>query len=209
MSLLDTIKGARQEAEEAGTLIGGSKKAEEAADSAVESGDKSKGARSRRSSAASARPARDRAGSVRTSADKPKSEMTKEEKRAARQAKRDEEDVIYDAKKAMLEGMPEYKRTQRVWWAMLIAGILCTLASWGLIQIAGGESAGASNVAMFSVGLMVLAYVLVIGAFIYDLVKVRPLRNKADAKLTGMTKKRMRKFAEEEAQRRAAEKEKK
>ena len=208
MSLLDTIKGARQEAEEAGTLIGGAKKADDAA-STAESGDKPKAARSRRSSAASARPARDRAGSVRTSADKPKSEMTKEEKRAAREKQREEEDVIYDAKKAMLEAMPEYKRTQRIWWATLIAGILCTVASWGTLQAAGGQEAATGNVAMFSIALMVLAYALVIGAFIYDLVKVRPLRNKADAKLTGMTKKRMRKFAEEEAERKAAEKEKK
>ena len=142
MSLLDTIKGARQEAAEAGTLPVGSKKADDAAGSTASSDEKSKANRSRRSSAASARPSRDRAGSVRTTAtDKPKSEMTKEEKRAAREKRREKEDVIYDAKKAMLDSMPEYKRTQRVWWGMLIAGIICTLVSWGAIRAAGGEEA--------------------------------------------------------------------
>lgn len=209
MSLLDTIKAARQEAAEAGTLPSGSKKADDANTPAAASDEKSKANRSRRSSAASARPTRDRAGSVRTTSDKPKSEMTKEEKRAAREKQRAKEDVIYDAKKAMLDSMPEYKRTQRVWWGMLIAGIICTLVSWGAIRSAGGEEAATGGIAVVSISLMVLAYVLVIGAFIYDLVKVRPLRNRADAKLTGMSEKRMRKFAAEEAARKEAEKEKK
>ena len=209
MSLLDTIKGARQEAAEAGTLPSGSKKADDSAGSAATSDEKTKTSRSRRSSAASARPTRDRAGSVRTSGDKPKGEMTKEEKRAAREKRREKEDVIADAKRAMLDSMPEYKRTQRVWWGMLIAGIICTLVSWGAIRAAGGEEATTGGVAVVSISLMVLAYVLVIGAFIYDLVKVRPLRNRADAKLTGMSQKRMRKYVSEEEARKAAEKEKK
>ena len=209
MSLLDTIKAARQEAAEAGTLPSGSKKADDANTPAAASDEKSKANRSRRSSAASARPTRDRAGSVRTTSDKPKSEMTKEEKRAAREKRREKEDVIADAKRAMLDSMPEYKHTQRIWWGMLIAGIICTLVSWGAIRSAGGEEAAPGGIAVVSISLMVLAYVLVIGAFIYDLVKVRPLRNKADAKLTGMSQKRMRKYVSEEEARKAAEKEKK
>ena len=209
MSLLDTIKAARQEAAEAGTLPSGSKKADDANTPAAASDEKSKANRSRRSSAASARPTRDRAGSVRTGSDKPKSEMTKEEKRAEREKRREKEDVIADAKRAMLDSMPEYKHTQRIWWGMLIAGIICTLVSWGAIRSAGGEEAAPGGIAVVSISLMVLAYVLVIGAFIYDLVKVRPLRNKADAKLTGMSQKRMRKYVSEEEARKAAEKEKK
>jgi len=207
MSLLDTIKGAREEAENAGTLPGTSKKDDTAASTSANEADKPRSG-TRRSSAASAKPARDRAGSVRSASEaskKSKDKMTSEEKRAARNERRQEQDIVYDAKKATLESMPEYRHTQHIWWGMLIGGIALTLISYFLIRTAGEDDAS-GNIAMLSVAMMAAAYVLVIGAFIYDLVKVRPLRNKADQQLTGMSKKRMIKLVEEEERRKAEEK---
>ena len=198
MSLLDTIKGAREEAEQAGTLIGNQKKGDSSAESS-----EAQPKRSYRSSAANAKPTREAAGSVRNVSEKP--EMTKEEKKAAREQRRADEDVAYDAKKIMLEQVPGYKRSQKIWWGMLIAGIVLTAASWLYMRTVGNGAQVTGDMAIPSIVMMVVAYVLVIGAFIYDLVRVRPMRNQVDDQLNGMTKKRMRRVITEEERRKATE----
>lgn len=200
MSLMDTIKAARDEAAEAGTLPVGKKATEKTVKDteSVEAGT-SAGGFSRRS-AARAKPSRVRAGSVHKEGPKPTSEMTKEERKAKKEEDRQTQDLVYDTKAVILKQMPEYKRTQRIWWACLISGIVLTLVSYGLSRVVtdnGGDSS--STLAMVSIFCMALAYVLVIGAFIYDLVKVRPLRNAANEKLTTMSKKRMKRFLKEES----------
>ena len=205
MSLLDTIKGAREEAQEAASKRTTTKK-EEASDAAGTDAAGSAQAGFSRRSAARAKPRREVAGSVRDGSQaKPKSEMTKEEKKAEREARRSQEDLVYDVKKTLLDNDMEYRRTQHVWWGMLIVGIVFTLASWAIMQYMNSNGGG-ENTAMVSVVLMVLAYVLVIGAFIYDLVKVRPLRNKANDKIAGMSKRRMQRVLEEEKERKASNK---
>ncbi len=201
MSLMDTIKAARSEAEEAGTLPVGNKKAAgttKATESSQSSASGNEGF-SRRSTAR-AKPRRERAGSVHTEgASKPKSEMTKEEKKAKKEEDRQTQDLVLDTKSVILKQMPEYQRSQRIWWAMLIGGIVLTITSYLLSRVvANGGNDVTSSMAMVSVFCMVGAYVLVIGAFIYDLVKVRPLRNAANEKLTTMSKKRMQRFLKEE-----------
>ena len=190
MSLLDTIKGAREEAQEAGTLL--SSKKDEGTTAAAEGDAPSTSAGFSRRSTARAKPTREAAGSVRTSA-KSQAEMSKEEKKAAREAKRTEEDLLYEAKKAYLNKSDAYRFTQRVWFSFLI---MRNMQSNG----------GTESMATASVVLMVLAYVLIIGAFIYDLIKVRPLRNEANEKLAGMSKKRLNQLIAEEEERKAAKK---
>ena len=197
MSLLDTIKGAREEAE-ANSLRAPKKDMDVAADTTAEEQPSSPSGFSKRS-AARAKPAREAAGTVRTGP-KPRSEMTKEEKRAIKAEKRDAEDLIYDVKKAVLESNEDYQRTQKIWWGLLIAGIACTICSWLAINYVQGGGEATSTLTTISVALMVIAYVLIIGAFIYDMIKVRPLRKQADAKIVGMSKRRMKQVAEEAAE---------
>ena len=201
MSLMDTIKGARQEAEEAQSLRLPSKKDAEATDDAAAEA-AAAGGFSRRS-AARAKPSRELAGTVRTGA-KPESEMTKEEKRAAKQERRSEEDLLLDAKQAILNNDDAYRRTQRIWWGLLIVGFVCATASWLIMYYL--QQNPVEQLATVSIVLMVLAYVLIIGAFIYDLWKVRPLRNQANEKLTGMSKRRLKQVVAEEQERKAAKK---
>lgn len=200
MSLMDTIKAARAEAEEAGTLPVGKKGAEAVKDDAATEASAPANAGFSRRSAARAKPSRTRAGSVhKENATKPASEMTKEEKKAKKEEDRQTQDLVYDTKSVILKKMPEYRHTQRIWWALLIGGIVLTLVSYALSRVvenAGGDSS--STLAMVSITCMAAAYGLVIGAFIYDLVKVRPLRNAANEKLTTMSKKRMKRFLDEE-----------
>ena len=131
--------------------------------------------------------------------------MSKEEKKAAREAKRTEEDLLYEAKKAYLNKSDAYRFTQRVWWGLLGGGMVCSIISF-LIMRNMQSNGGNESMATASVVLMVLAYVLIIGAFIYDLINVRPLRNEANEKLAGMSKKRLNQLIAEEEERKAAKK---
>ena len=131
--------------------------------------------------------------------------MSKEEKKAAREAKRTEEDLLYEAKKAYLNKSDAYRFTQRVWWGLLGGGMVCSIISF-LIMRNMQSNGGNESMATASVVLMVLAYVLIIGAFIYDLIKVRPLRNEANEKLAGMSKKRLNQLIAEEEERKAVKK---
>jgi flagellar biosynthesis/type III secretory pathway M-ring protein FliF/YscJ len=57
---------------------------------------------------------------------------------------------------------------------------------------------------------LVLAYVGIIGAFIFDFVRIRPLRNKMEAAAKGLTEKKRQAIIDEdyaEAERRRVEKE--
>lgn len=210
MSLLDTIKGAREEAQEAGSLIANGKKDDSEKKNASEADSSSQSASGfSRRSAARAKPRREAAGSVRVEgSSKPESQMTKEEKKAAREKRRSEEDMIFDAKRAILNQMPEYQKAQKIWWGLLIAGILCTLLGWGILQQLNANNIG-KGFGAASVAAMVLAYVLVIGAFIFDIWKVRPMRKAADEQVVGMSKRRMQRVIEEDEARKAAKKAKK
>ena len=193
MSLIDTIKGARAEAEEA---QGARTKKDDAAAGAGEAPSSKSGYA--RKSAANAKPTRELAGSVRTEK-KTESQMTKEERKAAREKRRSEEDLRHEVAENLLTEEPAYKRSQRIWWFCVIAGAVCAFGAWFTMRAIDGNTPAGEQKAMVSIVLMVLAYVLVIGAFIYDLVKVRPMRNKASEKVTGMSKKRLKRMADSQA----------
>jgi uncharacterized membrane protein len=190
MSLLDTIKGARAEAEEAQGARAG--KTNAAAGEAEAPSTKSSYARK---SAANAKPTRELAGSVR-SEKKAESQMTKEERKAAREKRRNEEDLRHEVAENLLTEEPGYKLSQRIWWVCVIAGMVCAFGAWFIMRAIDGNTPAGEKKAIVSIVLMVLAYLLVIGAFIFDLVKVRPMRNRASEKVTGMSKKRLKRMAE-------------
>ena len=62
----------------------------------------------------------------------------------------------------------EYRKWRKIWWATLIAAIVCTVASWAI-------STYVNEVAGFVA--LALAYVFLISAFILEFAKVRKLRN--------------------------------
>lgn len=214
MSLRETIEAAKREAEEAGSIFVGSGrekgKSEEGAEQESEGFS--------RRSAARAKPKTAAASTVRVvSAEdakqgrtgKKSSEMSKEERRAERERQRDIDDRRNTAANILLKNDEEYSRIQTFWWAAVILGLVMTIASFGINWgLANGMIPEDAAVAISGVAIaaLVLAYVSIIGAFIYDLVKGRPIRNRVDAEVKGMSRKRLENIIRADAEERAAKK---
>ncbi|MBM6774420.1 APC family permease [Olsenella profusa] len=197
MSLRDTIEGARKEAE--GIAAGMPKKADE---SGADEGDKKGFVRS---SAAKARPAREAAASVRT-ASKPKdqgilgtSSETKEEKRERRRRERERNDMRTRAYDIVLRSIPEYRQIEKRFWIIVGVGFALAVVSLIAAYAFGSQPDMSTWQGIFSVVTLVLAYVLIIGGLIYDFVKRRPYRKRAEAQVRGMTDKRIAELFEQES----------
>lgn len=196
MSLRDTIEGARKEAED--IAVGMPKKG----DATKAEGEK-KGFS--RSSAAKARPAREAAASVRT-ASKPKdqgilggSSESKEEKQERKRREREQRDMRTRAYDVVLRSIPEYRKTEKVFWIIVGVGFVLAVISLVSAYVFGSEPSLDTWQGVVSVGSLVLAYVLIIGGFIFDLVKRRPFRKRAEAQVRGMTDKRIAELFEQES----------
>lgn len=218
MSLMDTIKGARDEAMANGTPFERGAKQEEAPEAEAEA---KKGAVRR--SAARAKPKREAAAGVRvvkssgrTKTDyQPKSEaekanMSKKELRAERRAERDAEreveDRRYNLTQAYMEEDEEYKTIRKRWWIMLGAGVALIVLAYTLYGFVNREGAEANPaLAILSLVAMVLAYVLTIGSLIYDWVKVRPIRQRIEQRVGSMSDKRVRSLLNQRAKEQAKE----
>lgn len=220
MSLLDTINGAKKEvlqnaipAEEKGTAgkaAAGKGLAAKTADIDEQgTGSGSSNTGFSKKSASRAKPARAAAEGVRvvqvtggkTTSTKPQSQMTKEEKKEARRAERDLEDKRMAASRALLNKQPGYKKAQRVWWIALVIGLVMTLLSYSLGQLypqATAEPTSAMGILVLA--LMIMAYVVIIGAFVYDWRVVRPMRKKVERDSASLTNKRMEQILKEDAQ---------
>ncbi|MBQ9007552.1 MAG: hypothetical protein IJ092_14470 [Atopobiaceae bacterium] len=208
MSLRDTIDAAKREAQEAGSIFSGKEKKD--ADNGAQQ-EESSGFSKR--STARAKPATAAASSVRVvSAEDAKegrsgkktSEMTKEERKADRAARRDADDRRVTAANIILKNDPEYKKTQKVWWILLGSGLALTIFSFGvnayLNRVEGVDTDFASRLVVGAMVTLVLAYACIIGAFIYDLVKARPIRKRVDAEVKGLTKKKLEQIIREDAE---------
>ena len=162
-----------------------------------------------RKSAASAKPARAAASSVRVVPSSAKARrkefergeslegLSREEKRARKQAARAREDRLYTASNILLRQDSEYRGYRRVFWILLGAAIALTIMVWVLLF--GVDSSALEYAGIVQIVGMVAAYALVIGAFIFDFVKVRPLRNYYRAQAEGMTEKRLIEVIENDA----------
>lgn len=171
-----------------------------------------------RKSAASAKPARAAASSVRVVSSSAKARrkeyeqgeslegLSKAEKKARKQELRAKEDRMYSAANILMKGDEEYRSKRRIFWAFEGVGIVGVIVVW--LMLAGlfnsFMDANALGVAQL-VGLGI-AYAFVIGGFIYDLVKIRPLRNFYKAQVAGMTDRKVLEVLEEEAERLDAKK---
>ena len=204
MSLRDTIDGARREAE--GNIIGRPKKeAETTTDKASEEDKKGFARRS----AANAKPSREAAASVRVGA-KPKQtglfggdkSETKDEKRERKRRERAESDLRTRAYDLVLRGMEGYRKSEKIFWVIVGLGMVLAIASLACAYAFGEQTDLSSWQGILSVATLVGAYALIIGAFIYDLVKRRPYRKEAEARVQGLSEKKLTELFEQE---RAAE----
>lgn len=179
-----------------------------------------------RKSASAAKPAREAAQSVRVvksssskSSGKPGASraastatMTKEQKRAARREEREREDLLAAVANAMMKKDAEYVKRRRLWWVFLAVGLASIFLSF-IAGILGGSVDSPYNLTspsgILAVVSLVVAYAAIIGALVYELVRIRPIRNVIMAKAKGLSDKKKRAILEEgyaEDDRRRAEK---
>lgn len=213
MSLRETLEAAKQEAQEGGSLFFGKGKGEEEGEEASPAATTT--GFSRRSTA-KAKPTRERAASVRVvtvedakagrSGKKP-SEMTKEERKAESEARRSADDLRHSAATVLLAHDEEYQLTQRIWWIALGAGFVCTLISFGINYLMNKNEAYATmTYASIAMVTLVLAYVFILGSFVYDFIKGRPIRKRVDEEVKSMSKKKLEQLVTEDAKEKAAKK---
>ena len=192
MSLRDTIEGAREEAKEASQGLPKRGKKDEAS---VEEDEKRGFSKS---SAAKARPAREAASSVRV-ATKPSEKArlgteTKEEKRERRRKEREEEDLRNRAYDLIMRSMPGYKQVEVRFWVFLGVGLVLAVISIISANVVGGfaeQTDFSSAQGIVSIVALVAAYACIIGGFIYDLRKRRPFRREAEARVKGLSDKKL------------------
>lgn len=160
-----------------------------------------------RKSAAKAKPAREAAQSVRIAPTSSKSKVkhtpsapqSKDARKAQRRAEREEEDQIASITELVMKQDPRYLRLRRVWWGLLIVGVVFIAVSFAVVY---GFGAGVSNVItsttdVISVVTLVISYAIILAAIIWEFVKIRPLRNEASAKVRGMSAKKRRAVVEQ------------
>ncbi|QOY60630.1 APC family permease [Thermophilibacter immobilis] len=195
MSLRKTIDGARREAQE--NTVGLPKKEAEA----TKDDDEKKGF-SRRS-AANAKPAREAASSVRVSS-KPKKGVvgapaeTKEQKRERKRKEREQDDLRNRAYDLVLRGIPGYKASEKIFFILMGVGFGLAVISLIAGYVLEGNDNYTTMQGVLSVASLVAAYVFIIGSFIYDLVKRRPYRREAEARVQGLTDKKIMDLFEKE-----------
>ena len=127
--------------------------------------------------------------------------LSKEEKRARKAKQRAKEDRIYTVSNILLKQDEDYTKRRRIWWAVLTIGMVLVVAIWASLYFA---PAGMVSSPVQMVGI-VLSYVVILGDFIYDFVRIRPLRNMYRTQAEGMSENKLNALIE----RAAAEEDKK
>lgn len=226
MSLRDTIDGARKEAQEAGGLSGNVKsaapkaekpdrgaKAEKSGKDEAEKRDPMT-TRSYHSSAAGAKPSREAASTVRASSSGSTPGMggglfggggspeQKEARKEEKRRQREEEDFRQRGYDLILRSNEEYRRTDRTWWILIGVGFGMTIVSLILVWAFPADSTNYQTiVGIASVASLVLAYGLIIGAFVYDWRVRRPVRKAAERKVASYSDKKLAELFEEQRRR--------
>ena len=198
MSLKDTIRGAREEA--AANISPLSRTSSE---EPVDSGAQTTSEQGfERKSVSRAKPTREAAAGVRVVNSSKKgrstSEMSKQEQKSERKKERERQDRRYAVSQMLLEEDPAYQRFHKIWWRILIVGLVFMVIA--LISYTHVSSVGEGApmwVMVVSMGSMVLAYIAVIASFIYDWVNVRPIRRNHEQRVASMTEKRINKTLRE------------
>ena len=170
-----------------------------------------------RKSAGSAKPARAAASSVRVvpaSAKEKRKQvergeslegLSREEKRARKRELRLQEDRIYTVSNVLMKDDPDYNKRRRVFWVLLVVAVIAAIGVWVVMLGLPEEDLSVSQ-PMQIVGL-IISYACIIGAFVYDLVRVRPLRNEARRRAEGMSEAKLIAVLEEDKAKEAAKRE--
>ncbi len=155
-----------------------------------------------RKGAGSAKPARAAAGSVRVVPASSKARrkaaergeslegLSKEEKRARKREERAREDRLYDASNIMLKEDEDYKKYRKIFWVILGVGMAAIVATWYVLLGGQQSHAGQSGNPLEIVGI-VLAYAAILGAFAFDMIKIRPIRNYYRSVVEGMSERKL------------------
>lgn len=170
-----------------------------------------------RKSAGSAKPARAAASSVRVvpaSAKEKRKQvergeslegLSREEKRARKRELRLQEDRIYTVSNVLMKDDPDYNKRRRVFWVLLVVAVIAAIGVWVVMLGLPEEDLSVSQPVQI-VGL-IISYACIIGAFVYDLVRVRPLRNEARRRAEGMSEAKLIAVLEEDKAKEAAKRE--
>ena len=170
-----------------------------------------------RKSAGSAKPARVAASSVRVvpaSAKEKRKQvergeslegLSREEKRARKRELRLQEDRIYTVSNVLMKDDPDYNKRRRVFWVLLVVAVIAAIGVWVVMLGLPEEDLSVSQPVQI-VGL-IISYACIIGAFVYDLVRVRPLRNEARRRAEGMSEAKLIAVLEEDKAKEAAKRE--
>lgn len=162
-----------------------------------------------RRSASSAKPARAAASSVRVVPASSKarrkqvergedlSNLSKEERKARKAELRKQDDRIYAASNYLLNQDEEYNRRRKLWWILLVVACALIFGIWIFVYAMAEQGNVVSS--SIQIGLIVVAYVVIIGALVYDFVRIRPLRNMYRTQAEGMSQKQLIALLEKEA----------
>ena len=133
--------------------------------------------------------------------------LTKEERKRAEQEERNARNRNAAATNVLLKKDPAYARGRVVWGVVLVVGLALTILSWVVLLLAP-EDARSIDAPMgkVSIACLVLAYVCVIGSFIFDWVKLRKQRMAMEEKVNAMSDRRIDEILRDEAFARAAKK---
>ena len=121
--------------------------------------------------------------------------LSKEEKRARKAKQRAKEDRIYTVSNILLKQDEDYTKRRRIWWIVLAIGMVLVVAIWASLYFA---PAGMVSSPVQMVGI-VLSYVIILGDFIYDFARIRPLRNMYRAQAEGMSENKLNALIERSA----------
>lgn len=222
MSLRDILQGAREEFEASRGVSSKDEKKAEAADAgaatsasrsvAGANAGSSSGSGVMKRSVARAKPKREAAQGVRVisatasgAASKEPSlsaTMTREQRRQARQEQNRLRDRIMLASTIVLSKNPEYRAKRKIWWALIVVGLVSTTFTFAVMFIAPkGSSSDLRTVwGMSSAATLFIAYAGIIAAFLYDYVTIRPLRDLADSRVKAMSMKKIDLLLREDAE---------
>ena len=156
-----------------------------------------------RKSPTKAKPVREAASSVRVVAKKKNPDgststagMTKEEKKEVRRAEREEEDIFNSFTNAMLKADELYTSRRRMWWVFLGLGLVFVVAAFASGYIGSPDGSNMYDLSttggVLSVVSLVLAYVFIITSLVYEWMKIRPIRNEKQDKVTSLSPKKRR-----------------
>lgn len=156
-----------------------------------------------RKSPTKAKPVREAASSVRVVAKKKNPDgststvgMTKDEKKEVRRAEREEEDIFNSLTNAMLKADELYTSRRRMWWVFLGLGLVFVVAAFASGYIGAPDGSNMYDLSttggVLSVVSLVLAYVFIITSLVYEWMKIRPIRNEKQDKVTSLSPKKRR-----------------